>query len=100
LGTIWIGLSFFCLAWHFIHQRKLAESARNFTKNYCDEHSIQFISIAKLKSRLIFDKGRGLTWQNNYVFEFSGDQETRYEGTLVIQGSKVKNIDMPVYRVG
>jgi hypothetical protein len=99
VGTVWLGLMFFCIGWHFIYQRKLAESARRFVQGYCDEHNIQFLSIAKLKSRIVFDKKQGLTWQNYYTFEFSGDRESRYEGTLIIQGAKVKNIDLPVYRV-
>lgn len=99
MGTVWLGLSFFCIAWHFIHQRKLAEAARRFVQGYCEEKSIQFISIAKLKARIVFDKNKGFTWKNHYVFEFSGDKESRYEGTLVIQGSKVKDIELPAYRV-
>ncbi len=99
MGTVWLGLLFFCIAWHFIYQRKLAESARRFVEGYCEEHTIQFISIAKIKSRIVFDKKRGFSWKNRYLFEFSGDRESRYEGTLVVLGTKVKSIDVPVYRV-
>jgi hypothetical protein len=99
LETVWLGLIFFCIGWHFIHQRKLAESARRFVENYCEEHQIQFISIAKIKARMVFDKKQGMTWKNHYQFEFSGDRESKYEGILIIQGNKVQNIEMPIYRV-
>lgn len=99
METVWLGLVFFCIGWHFIHQRKLAESARRFVQNYCEEHQIQFISIAKTRSRIVFDSKQGLTWRNDYRFEFSGDQQSKYDGTLIIQGNKVKDIDLPAYRV-
>lgn len=96
---IWIGLLFFCIGWHFYYQRKLAESARRFVEKYCEDNNLQYISIAKLRARLVIDKKRGLMWRNHYCFEFSGDQESRYEGILILRGTKVENIDMPVYRV-
>lgn len=99
MGTIWLGLTFFCIGWHFYYQRKLAESARQFAHNYCEEKGLQFISIAKVKSRLVMDKHQGLRWRNHYEFEFSGDGQSSYEGTLILLGNKVQKIDTPVYRV-
>jgi hypothetical protein len=96
---IWIAMLFFCIGWHFYHQRKLAESARRYIAKYCEENTLQFMSIAKLKARIVIDKKRGIQWENHYHFEFSGDGESSYEGTLTLRGTKVKDIDMPVYRV-
>lgn len=100
LGTIWIGIICFCVGWHFYYQRKLAEFARQTAHKYCEENGIQFISIAKIKSRLVMDSQKGLRWQNLYTFEFSGDGESKYDGTLTLLGNKLKAIDTPVYRVG
>lgn len=98
--NVWIGLLILCIGWHFYYQRKLAEAARRFVQKYCDDNSLQFMSVAKVKSRLVIDNQKGFLWQNHYLFEFSGDGESQYEGTLILRGTKVKDIDMPVYRVG
>ena len=100
MDTVWFAILLFCLWWYFIYQRKLAESARQYMQKYCEDHQLQFISIARSRTRLKFDAKRGLYWQNHYGFEFSGDGESRYEGTLVLNGTKVQSVDMPVYRVG
>ena len=100
MENVWLGILLFCIGWHFMYQRKMAESARRYIVNYCEKNQLQFISIAKLKTRLGFSKREGLLWKNDYHFEFSGDGESRYEGTLTMHGVRVYNIDMPVYRVG
>ena len=99
MQDIWVGLLFFCIAWHFIYQRKLAESARLFIEKYCEENGIQFISIAKVKTGLVFDNRKGLVWRNHYRFEFSGDGERSNEGTLILRGNRVEDIDLPPYPI-
>lgn len=99
LGTVWLGMIFFCIGWHFYYQRKLAEIARRRVHKYCEEQGIQFLSIAKIQSRLVMDPQQGLRWKNLYGFEFSGDGESKYDGTVTMLGNKIKSIDTPVYRV-
>lgn len=99
MGTIWVAMVLFCIGWHFFYQRKLAEIARRYVHKYCEGNDIQFLSIAKTKSRLRFGEKQGLRWHNEYTFEFSGDRDSKYEGTLILNGTKVSNIDLPVYKV-
>jgi hypothetical protein len=99
LQDIWLGLLFCCIAWHFIYQRKLAEAARHFVEKYCKDQDIQFMSIAKIKTRLVLDKSKGLMWRNHYCFEFSGDGERSNEGTLILRGDQVELIDLPPYPI-
>jgi len=99
LVDIWFALGFFCVAWHFYHQRKIAEIARHYIVTYCEKNSLQFISIAKVKSRLSNRPNSGLVWCNDYSFEFSGDGESSYQGSLVMHGTRIHDVDMPPYRI-
>ncbi len=99
LTTIWLGLGVFCIGWHFYYQRQLAEAARSHAHKYCEQQGIQFISIAKISSGLMMVPGKGVRWKNRYLFEFSGDGQSKYEGTLTLLGNQVQTIETPVYKV-
>ena len=98
MKEIWILLAICCVMWHFYHQRKISEAARYHMKKYCDQNGLQYISIAKIKARLTVGK-RGLVWKNLYDFEFSGDGESLYKGTVTLYGTRLDNVELPPYRV-
>lgn len=99
LVDIWVGLGLFIIGWHFYHQRKIAELARDHAAKYCEQNNLQFISIAKIKARLKSQPHRGLIWCNEYQFEFSGDGESAYQGHLTMHGTRLESVDLPVYRI-
>ena len=99
MQEIWIALGLFCFMWHLHNQRKMAEIARFHMQKYCDQNDLQFISIAKVKTRLVIQKNRGLVWRNLYHFEFSGDGVSCYRGEVTLLGTRIESINLPPYRV-
>lgn len=93
-------LLFVCLIfWYFIYLRKVSEFARVHADKYCQQESLQFISIARRKSRLKFDKKHGPHWYSTFDFEFSGDGESRYQGVLYLRGYKLESVHLPPYKI-
>jgi hypothetical protein len=99
MTDIYIFLLVFLLVWHFIYQRQLAEIARRQVKNYCEQQNLQFLAIARNRTRLAFNKRAGIHWRVCFEFEFSGDGESSSCGTLLMAGKKVREFNLPAYRV-
>ena len=99
MENIYLLLCFGLIFWYFIFLRKVAEVARKLAQKYCQQENIQYLSIARLSSRLKFDKKLGLYWQSHFAFEFSGDGQSNYTGELKLQNYKLQQLHVPPYRV-
>ncbi|QBY03233.1 DUF3301 domain-containing protein [Thalassotalea sp. HSM 43] len=99
LSDIYLLLGLFLLVWYIWFSREIAEIARNKCQQYCEQHGLQFISIARTKTRIRFSKRQGLYIHAEYLFEFSGDGESAYAGTLIMHSKKVAAFDLPPYKV-
>lgn len=78
--------------------RAISEQAKVHLTNYCDKNDIQFISIARTKTRIGIQRGK-LDWNIEFIFEFSGNGEDRDQGTLYMSGLRLVNIELPAYRI-
>ncbi len=85
--------------WYFVFLRKVAESARKYVTQYCQEKDLQYLSIARLSSRLRFNKKHGVFWLSRFEFEFSGDRESQYTGQVILSNYRLEKIDLPAYRI-
>jgi hypothetical protein len=93
-------LLFVCLLfWYFVYLRRVSEYARSHANKYCKQENLQFLAIARLSSRFRFSKRFGPHWISDFDFEFSGDGESMYHGSLTLRGYKLDNIDTPAYRI-
>ena len=96
---IYLLLLLFAVFWYFIYLRKIAEAARDQAIKYCKTEELQYIAIARKYSRPHFSKQQGFFWQSLFELEFSSDGESSYQGLLTLQGLKLKNIELPAYRI-
>lgn len=85
-----------CIVW-FWQIRDYAELARNFAQQYCQNHDLQFISIAR--SRITLWPGKQRFGLVEYSFCFSGDKESAYEGSIFVYKGKISKIELPAYKV-
>jgi len=90
-----VGLIF----WYFVFLRKVAEFARMHVQKYCQQEKLQYISIARVSSRLKFNKRLGIHWFTIFEFEFSSDGESSYIGRISLRNYKLDHIDTPAYRI-
>lgn len=91
---ILLGFGFFL----FWQGRGISEAATRHVKHYCEKHQLQLISVSRKRRQLGLVSGR-LGWVSTYQFEFSGNQEDKYTGTILLANNQVKQIDVPAYKV-
>lgn len=93
-------LLFICLiCWYFFYLRKVSEVALQHVNRYCEKEQLQFIAIARRSSRFKFNKKEGFYLFTLFDFEFSGDGESSYEGSLSMKALKLYRVELPAYRV-
>lgn len=78
--------------------RGISEGAQRFLHNYCQQHQLQLLSMARAKTRPALHKGK-LIWKNEFQFEFSGNGEDASQGTMTMMGYKVLSVETPAYRI-
>jgi len=99
MENIYYLLFFALFCWYFAFLRKVAEFGRQHVQKYCEKENLQYLSIARLSSRLRFSKRLGLYWLSQFEFEFSGDGESKYVGTAYLENYKLEQIVLPAFRV-
>lgn len=98
LGELTLLLMIVAIAALFWRTRAMAEIARAYLSNYCEKNQIQLLSVARNSLSLSFKTGK-LDWRASFIFEFSGNREDKYTGTLTLEGKRVASIDMPAFKV-
>ncbi|WP_018693334.1 DUF3301 domain-containing protein [Algicola sagamiensis] len=83
----------------FIHIRNIAEKARLAAVRHCEQHQLQFISIARSKTSIKKGRRAVFEWAHQFEFEFSSTGEDRYQGTLTIEGNQAPRFELPPYRI-
>jgi hypothetical protein len=91
---ILLGFSFFL----FWQSRGISESAIRHVKHYCEQHQLQLISVSRKSRKLGIVAGR-IGWLSTYQFEFSGNQEDKFVGYLLLANKQMKKIDVPAYKI-
>lgn len=86
------------VVFQFWRIRAIAEHAKVYLTHYCEKNQLQLISVARHKTRLGVHRGK-LDWRTEFHFEFSGNGEDSYQGTLHMSGLTIVNTDLPAYRI-
>lgn len=82
----------------FWRLRAIAEHMVVLAHQYCKKNQLQYISLARTRTKFIAHKGK-LDWQLSYQLAFSSDGETEYTGVLTCHGKHLINIDLPAYKI-
>lgn len=98
LASLVLILLIIVIAIQFWRLRSIAEYMIVYANQYCNKNNLQYISLARTKSRFTAYKGR-IDWQLKYEMAFTSDGENEYRGTITCHGKHIINVDMPVYRV-
>ena len=91
-------LAIFAVALQFWRLRGIAESTIAFAQRYCEKEGLQFMSLARTRTRMSIVRGKP-DWHINYQLEFSSDGETQYIGNIRTHGKQILSVDLPVFRV-
>ncbi|MCC5879420.1 MAG: DUF3301 domain-containing protein [Idiomarina sp.] len=86
-----------CIAALFWQYRRLGERAQLYAAQYCKQHKLQYLDIARHRDSFRISR-RGPVWTTQFNFGFSSDREHRYEGQLSFANARLVDVIMPVYR--
>lgn len=78
--------------------RAISEAANRFVNHYCEQQNLQFISIARSRTRVGIVRGKP-DWKTQFTFEFSGNGEDKYQGVVEMEGLREVSTIVPPYRV-
>ena len=78
--------------------RAITEAANVYVNKYCDLQNLQFISIARSRTRIGIVRGKP-DWKTQFTFEFSGNGEDKYQGVVEMEGLKEVSTVVPPYRM-
>lgn len=78
--------------------RAISESANRYVVQYCEKQQLQFISIARGRTRPGIVQGKP-DWKTQFIFEFSGNGEDKYQGVLEMEGLRAISTIVPPYKV-
>ncbi len=98
LGELTLWLAIGLVAFQFWRIRSISERANAYARDYCNQHNLQLLAIARRKTRLYTKRGK-LDWYSEFLFEFSGNGEDRYTGEIHFVGTYVAKTVLPPYRV-
>jgi hypothetical protein len=98
LGPLVILFCFALMVFQFWRLRGIAEYSVDYAKRYCEKNQLQFLSLARRKTRISGFRGR-LDWQVVYQLEFSSNHEDAYIGTMTSHGNRVIEMNLPAYKI-
>jgi GNAT superfamily N-acetyltransferase len=86
------------IALQFWRLRGISEYTIKYAEQYCKKEGLQYISLARNKTRISIERGKP-DWLIEYDLEFSSDGETQYIGTITSHGKRIMRVDLPVFRM-
>ncbi|MFY8272688.1 DUF3301 domain-containing protein [Pseudoalteromonas sp. SSDWG2] len=97
--TLWMLILVSGVFGTFWYRRKLAEAARTHAENQCQHLGVQLVSVACLKWTPAILKNGKLGIRSTYMFEFSSDGESLYQGKLFMDNDRLLGKEIPPHRV-
>lgn len=88
-------LCFIAMFWRF---RAISEQVKVSLEQYCNTHSIQLISVARVSTSIKSYRGK-LDFHTEFSFEFSGNGEDSYQGRILMIGLRSLKVDTPAYKI-
>lgn len=97
--TLWILMLSAAVIYFFWQNRKIAEAAWQHAELQAKQLNVQLLSIACTKRRIGLLKNGKPGIKSLFLFEFSSDGETQYQGELELEDIKLVKSTIPPYRI-
>lgn len=99
LIDIIILIGIFLIVAQFWQLRKQTETAHAYARNYCEKNNIQFIALARKKTKIKLFKRKLIVWRSEFDIEFSGNGEDASSGFMVLEDMRLVDITTQAYPV-
>lgn len=98
LGDVVLLLLLLGCAALFWQWRRQAELAGTYARRYCQQHQLQLLEIHRASGKLSWHRSAP-GWSALFIFDFSSDGESRYQGQLWLFNLHLQQIEVPPYRL-
>ncbi len=94
-----LAVALVCWAWYAIMQGR--EAALAAGKRVCEAQGLQLLddTVAMSDLKIRFSKIHGVTLSRVYGFEFTDTGDNRRQGVLVMEGTRLADIQLEPYRL-
>ncbi|TMO65027.1 DUF3301 domain-containing protein [Pseudoalteromonas aurantia] len=100
MATLWILILTGAVIAFFWFSRQFAESAKQHAERQAERLQVQLLSVACQKRRLGVLRNGKPGIKSQFMFEFSSDGESVYQGVLYLENSHLLKSDIPPHRIG
>lgn len=83
------------------HSGSYKGRARELATHHCQQFNLQLLDQSMVIKGIWPHRGANgkLTLRRSYQFEFTSTGDQRYQGILVLQGMKLKSIELETYKL-
>lgn len=99
MATLWLFILVGSVISFFWYSRKVAESAKAHAERQAKQLQVQLLSVACKKLTLGILKNGRLGIKSRFLFEFSSDGESLYQGYLILENTKLIQADIPPHKI-
>lgn len=99
MATLWLFILIGAVIAFFWFSRQFAESAKQHAEQQAERLQVQLLSVACQKRRLGILRNGKPGIKSQFMFEFSSDGETVYQGVLYLENSRLLKSDIPPHRI-
>mgnify|MGYP001385523093 CR=1 FL=1 len=94
-----LSVALVCWGWYAIMQGR--EAALAAGKRVCETQGLQLLddTVAMSLFKMRFNKSQGLILSRVYGFEFTDTGDNRRQGVLVMEGTRLTDIQLEPYRL-
>ncbi|QUI71616.1 DUF3301 domain-containing protein [Pseudoalteromonas sp. M8] len=99
MTTLWLFIivsSGIALFWY---SRQIAEAANRHAQYQAESLQVQLLSVACIKRRFGVLKDGKLGIKSQFMFEFSSDGESAYQGKLYLENERLVKKELPAYKI-
>ncbi|GEK09234.1 DUF3301 domain-containing protein [Pseudoalteromonas sp. McH1-7] len=99
MTTLWLFIIVSSVIALFWYSRQIAEAATRHAQHQAESLQVQLLSVACTKRRIGVLKNGKLGIKSQFMFEFSSDGESAYQGKLYLENERLVRKELPAYRV-
>ncbi|CAM4110154.1 DUF3301 domain-containing protein [Pseudoalteromonas ostreae] len=99
MASLWTFIIIGSVIYLFWLNRKIAEAANAHAKRQSDQLQVQLMSVACTKRRFGLLKSGKPGIKSEFIFEFSSDGESVYQGVLFMENEMLKSVLVPPHKI-
>ncbi|WP_404339378.1 DUF3301 domain-containing protein [Pseudoalteromonas mariniglutinosa] len=99
MASLWTFIIIGSVIYLFWLNRKVAEAANQHAARQADQLQVQLMSVACVKRRfgLLTNGKPGI--KSEFMFEFSSDGDSVYQGVLCLENEMLKSVVIPPHKI-